>query len=167
MRIKRLKKYKKFVNFFKVVYKFKPPFKVLLDGNFFHRAVRNGFSLRENFLRLLADTPVFVMTKCVLREFENLGAAVVGDDTLHEAKKLVKESCKHAGGILAPDECIRLFIGKKNEGKHFVCSDDEELRNDLRNTGTVPLFFFRNNVLVMDSPTDITEEKHRMVSFVP
>jgi len=104
------------------------------------------------------------MTKCVLREFENLGPSVVGD-TLKEAKKIVKESCKHPGGILPPDECIKLFIDKKNEAKHFVCTNDEELRNDLRNYGTVPIFFFKNGILVMDSPTEITEEKHRMVKF--
>ena len=106
------------------------------------------------------------MTKCVLREFEILGPSVVGD-TLKEAKKIVKESCKHPGGILAPDECIKNFIGKKNEAKHFVCTNDEELRNELRNLGTVPIFFFkRDGILVMDSPTEITEEKHRMVRFI-
>ena len=59
MRIKRLKKYKKFVNFFKVVYKFKPPFKILLDGNFFHFAVKNQFNLRENFFKVLSENQVF------------------------------------------------------------------------------------------------------------
>jgi hypothetical protein len=34
MRIKRGKKYHKFVNFYRVVYKFVPPFKTLVDGNF-------------------------------------------------------------------------------------------------------------------------------------
>ncbi len=101
------------------------------------------------------------MTKCVLREFENLGASVVGE-TLKEAKKIVKESCKHTGGILPPDECIKLFIDKRNESKHFVCTNDEELRNNLRNLGTVPLFFFKSGILVMDSPTEITEEKHKL-----
>ncbi len=102
------------------------------------------------------------MTKCVMREFENLGSSVVGD-TLREAKKIIKESCTHSGGILPPDECIKQFIGKKNEGKHFVCTNDEDLRNELRNQGTVPIFFFKHGILVMDSPTEVTEEKHRMV----
>lgn len=105
------------------------------------------------------------MTKCVLREFETLGASVVGN-TLKEAKKIVKESCKHSGGILPPDECIKLFIDKKNESKHFVCTNDEELRNELRNLGTVPIFFFKHGILVMDSPTEITEEKHKMVNII-
>lgn len=162
MGIKRVKKYKRFVNFFKVVYKFKPPFKVLLDGNFFHYAVQNQFNLRENFFKIISDNPVFVMTKCILREFENLGPSVVGE-TLKESKRLVKETCKHPGGILPPDECIKLFIEKKNEGKHFVCTNDEDLRNHLRNLGTVPIFFFKKGILIMDSPTEITETKHKLV----
>lgn len=102
------------------------------------------------------------MTKCVMRELEILGRTKIGR-TLLEAKKVIKESCAHPGGILPPDECIRNFIGKKNEAKHFVCTNDEDLRNDLRNLGTVPIFFFKYGILVMDAPTEITEEKHRMV----
>ena len=55
MRIKRLKKYKKYVNFYKVVYKFIPPYKILVDGNFFHLAVSNDFNLKENFYKLIND----------------------------------------------------------------------------------------------------------------
>lgn len=163
MRIKRLKKYRKFINFFKVVYKFKPPFKIMVDGNFFHTAVQNNFDLRDNLQKLLLDTPLLVMTKCIMRELEDMGMSVVGQ-TLKDAKKVVKESCKHSGGILPADECIKIFIDKRNESKLFVGTNDEDLRNTLRNLGTVPIFFFRNNILIMDSPTEITEEKHRIVS---
>jgi hypothetical protein len=45
MRIKRAKKYHKFVNFYRVVYKFVPPFKVLLDGNFIFQTVKNSVDL--------------------------------------------------------------------------------------------------------------------------
>jgi rRNA-processing protein FCF1 len=85
--------------------------------------------------------------------------------TIKEAKRIVKESCKHTGGCIDADECIKNYIDKKNESKMFVCTNDEELRNHLRNLGTVPVFFFKYGVLVMDSPTEITEEKHRMVNF--
>ena len=162
MRVKRQKKYKKYVNFYKVVYKFHPPYKIMVDGNFFHTAISTGFNLRETFFHLITDTPLLVMTKCVMRELEQLGRGTIGK-TLDEAKKVVKESCKHSGGILSADECIRNFIGKKNEPKVFVATNDEDLRNDLRNLGTVPIFFFKHNLLIMDSPTEITEEKHRMV----
>ncbi len=70
MRVKRLKKYKKYVNFYKVVYKFKPPFKILVDGNFFHLATSSDFNLKDNFYKMINDTPLLVMTKCVMRELE-------------------------------------------------------------------------------------------------
>ena len=79
---------------------------------------------------------------------------------------MIKESCKHPGGILSADDCVRNFIGKKNEAKVFVGTNDEDLRNDLRNLGTVPIFFFKHSMLVMDAPTEVTEEKHRMVKLV-
>ena len=75
MRVKRLKKYKKYVNFFKVVYKFKPPFKIMLDGNFFHLAVQNSFNLRENFYKILADSPVFdIFSNLIISKFPCLNS---------------------------------------------------------------------------------------------
>jgi U3 small nucleolar RNA-associated protein 23 len=70
MRVKRQKKYKKYINFYKVVYKFHPPYKIMVDGNFFHNAVSNGFNLKDTFFQLINDTPLLVMTKCVMRELE-------------------------------------------------------------------------------------------------
>ena len=106
------------------------------------------------------------MTKCVMRELENLSKEIGFKNTLLEAQKVIKESCKHPGGILPPDECIKQFIGKKNEVKMFVGTNDEELRNELRNLGTVPIFFMKHNILIMDSPNEITQEKHRMVCVI-
>lgn len=61
---------------------------------------------------------------------------------------------------MSADECIKNFVGKRNEAKIFIGTNDEELRNDLRNLGTVPIFFFQRGILVMDSPAAIVEEKH-------
>ena len=49
MRIKRGKKYHKFVNFYRVVYKFVPPFKILLDANFIYQCTKNSLDLKPNF----------------------------------------------------------------------------------------------------------------------
>ena len=68
-------------------------------------------------------------------------------------------SCNHSGGIRDPDECIMDFIGKRNEAKVFVATNDENLRNDLRNLGTVPIFFFKRQVLIMDTPSDAFNDK--------
>jgi len=98
------------------------------------------------------------MTKCMMRELED---AATGDRankelqlSLKKAKFIHKVSCKHSGGVMEPDECIMNFINKRNEEKVFVATNDEELRNELRNLGTVPLFFFKKQVLIMDTPSD-------------
>ena len=119
MRIKRAKKYKKYINYFKVAYKFKPPFKVLVDGNFFHTAVRNGFNLQEQLKGLFGDTVLPVMTGCIMSELEHLPREVVGE-TVKQAKGLVKEKCKHAKGFIDPGECIEHYINKRNDSKVFV-----------------------------------------------
>lgn len=165
MRIKRGKKYHKFVNFYRVVYKFVPPFKVLLDGNFIFQCTRNSLDLKPNIQKILQDPPLLIMTKCVLRELENLKTQEVPflKETLLACTKIVKLPCKHTGGILPPNECIKNFVGKKNEAKVFVATNDEELRNYFRNeVGAVPLFFMKNNVLIMDSPSDVTQTKFEL-----
>lgn len=64
-------------------------------------------------------------------------------ETLKKAKFIHKESCTHTGGIIDPDDCIMQFINKRNEEKVFVGTNDHDLRNKLRNLGTVPIFFFK------------------------
>ena len=72
MRIKRAKKYKRYVNLFKVVYKFKPPYRVLVDGSFLHYAVKNqDFDLNHNLRKIIDEQPLLIMTKCIMRELEN------------------------------------------------------------------------------------------------
>ena len=51
------------------------------------------------------------------------------------------------------------FVNKRNEEKVFVGTNDEDLRNDLRNLGTVPIFFFKAQVLIMDTPSGEFDEK--------
>ena len=106
-----------------------------------------------------------IMTKCVLRELENLKQKDVPfmKETLNACKNIVKLPCKHSGGILPPDQCIKNFVGNKNEHKVFVATNDEELRKYFRNDiGAVPLFFIKNGILIMDSPSDVTTTKFQI-----
>ena len=54
------------------------------------------------------------------------------------------------------------FINKRNEEKVFVGTNDEDLRNELRNLGTVPIFFFKRQVLIMDTPSDAMNQKMKL-----
>lgn len=64
---------------------------------------------------------------------------------------------------MSPDECIKKYAGPKNEHKIFIATQDEDLRNYLRNdVGTTPIFFLRKGVLIMDSPSEVTETKFQI-----
>ena len=106
------------------------------------------------------------MTKCVMRELEVAFRAnkdnIDLQKTLKKAKFIHKQTCNHSGGILDPDECIKNFVGKRNEEKVFVATNDEDLRNDLRNLGVVPIFFFKREVLIMDTPSDSFQDKMKL-----
>ena len=164
MRIRRGKRYHKYVNFYRVVYKFVPPFKVLLDGNFIFSCVRNQFDIKHNLQKILQDQPFMVMTKCIMREVENLDRSKpFVRECLEQCKKIVKLPCKHTGGILSPDQCIKEFIGTKNESKVFLATNDEQLRNYMRDEiGSVPLFFLKNAILIMDSPSEVAKAKFQI-----
>ena len=122
--------------------------------------------LKGQLQKTLQDQPLLVMTKCVAREIENLHRDMpdVFRETYLRAKATVKMPCAHTGGILSVDDCIEQFIGKKNEEKVFVATNDEELRNRLRNKGVAPLFFFekKSGILVMDKPSEIQQTKFAM-----
>ena len=55
MRIKRGKKYHKYVNFFRVVYKFRAPFKVLTDGIFFYHSAKESMDLKHLLSKIFED----------------------------------------------------------------------------------------------------------------
>ena len=94
MRIKRGKKYHKYVNFFRVVYKFRAPFKVLTDGNFFYHSVKEAMDLKNLLQKILEDPPFIFMTKCIMRELENLAnIAPHAKAALLAARSVVKLPC--------------------------------------------------------------------------
>ena len=122
MRIKRAKKYKKYINFFKVVYKFQSPHKILVDGNFLHQALRQTFSFKDQLSKLFGGGIVIVTTVCIAKEIEALALQVPAlKDTAEYVKKLLKEKCGHTTAVEA-DECMKSLVNRRNDAKYFVAT---------------------------------------------
>lgn len=114
--------------------------------------------------KVLQDKSLLVMTKCLMREVEQLAKSPTAShwvkETLRACQNTIKIPCKHSGGILSPDDCMKSFVGSRNQQKVFVATQDEELRNYYRNeVGVVPIFFLKNCVLILDSPSELTKTK--------
>ena len=51
---------------------------------------------------------------------------------------------------MEPVNCIRSYIGKRNNTKYFVATQDKFLRSMLRKVPGVPLIFFDQNMILID-----------------
>ena len=58
------------------------------------------------------------------------------------------------------------FVDRRNEEKIFVGTNDENLRNDLRNLGLTPIFFFKKQVLVMETPSEFFTDKMKLKEII-
>ena len=99
-----------------------------------------------------------------MREIENFAKEMPDAFrlTLKEAKNTIKVPCTHTGGIIDVDKCIETYIGKRNEEKVFLASNDEDLRIIMRNKGIVPIIFQekKTGMLILDKPSELIETKH-------
>jgi U3 small nucleolar RNA-associated protein 23 len=68
MKVKRIKKAKRVLNFFHFNYQYNEPYSVLVDGTFCQAALENRINLREQFPKYFGCGVEIFTTKCVLKE---------------------------------------------------------------------------------------------------
>jgi len=157
---KKNKLVKKAVNFYKYVFKFDPPFNVILDGNFIAVAKKKKLDIKEIIQKILDEKVYLVITSCIvneIREFENKMPGLL--DLIMNYKI---EECNHKE--TTPETCIKRMIGHKNKKKYFVATQDIMLKNQLRRIIAVPLLFFDQNMLLIEKPSKITMESYEKVN---
>ena len=145
---------KKALNFYRFIFKFDSPYKVIIDGNFAAIALNKKFEMKAALEKLLDDKVILIIPSCIFKEVQSIENKIPGLLKLLSQYKI--EQCKH--NILSATNCIRDYIGKKNNLKYFVATQDNFLRVQLRKIPGVPLIFFEQNMLLMDKPSRISIE---------
>ena len=145
---------KKTINFYKFVFKFDSPFKIIIDGNFAAMALTKKFEMKSSLEKLLGEKVILTIPSCIFKEVQSIENKIPGLLKLLSQYKI--EECTH--GLLSPTNCIRDYIGNKNKSKYFVATQDNFLRVQLRKIPGVPLIFFEQNMLLMDKPSKISVE---------
>ena len=129
MRLKKLKAARKTLAFFRVHFKLRPPYKLVMDGCFLHNAHKMDF--QDQIAKLLQAEVTIYLTHCVLHELQQLGDKVAS--TLEAAKHLHVLKCGHKASPLSAAECIcKQVVGNANSKKYIVASTDTELMGRLR-----------------------------------
>lgn len=152
---------KKTVNFYKYVFKFDPPFKVVLDGNFIAVAKKKKFDIKEIIQKTLDEKVHVLITSCVVNELREFESKIPG--LLASIMKYKIEECTHKD--FTPEACIKSMIGHKNKKKYIVASQDVLLRSQLRKSVAVPLIFFDQNMLLVERPSKATMDSYDRVLF--
>ena len=137
---------KKTVNFFRYVFKFIPPFKIIIDGNFIAISLQKKIDMKTSLEKLLNDKVRLIIPRCIFKEIQLIEEKIPG--ILSTINQYKIEECEH--NQIDPISCIRNYIGKKNHDKYFVATQDDFLRKQLRQIPGVPLIFFGQNMLLID-----------------
>ena len=103
---------------------YEPPYKVLVDGSFLHKALKMGIKLKTSILTKILDNNMeLCITQCTLNE---LGRIESARDTFTAASFIKRIDCgdRHSGTV----ECICSVLGDDNPDKYITVTQDEALK---------------------------------------
>lgn len=159
MRVKRARKVRKYLRYYRSAHGFREPFKVIVDGNFIAACEKLSLGLAADvvakFLGSSArDVKVFT-TRCVQDELRNMGPEYKGASA--QTKKLHLVGGGPAPGEATASASIVEACGSMNEERFIVCTQDDKLKDKLRKCGgVVPIVFAHTSGLQMEPPVDAT-----------
>ncbi|EEY59702.1 rRNA-processing protein, putative [Phytophthora infestans T30-4] len=177
MRYLRAKGIRKALRQFHFLCGIKPPYKVLLDGNFIAMCLQMKVDVHERVPKYLQVKPhecEFYVPRAALDELKTLGEATKEAYDLAKSFKVAEaynQSEADKQETVDVSKYIQNIIGEKNERKFVVCTQEVELRKALRLVPGVPLLYLNRSVLVFEEISRATlaivrqEEKANMAKL--
>ncbi|KUF72060.1 rRNA-processing protein utp23 [Phytophthora nicotianae] len=177
MRYLRAKGIRKALRQFHFLCGIKPPYKVLLDGNFIAMCLQMKVDVHERVPKYLQVKPhecEFYVPRAALDELKTLGEATKEAYDLAKSFKVAGvygQSEDEKQETVDVSKYIQSIIGEKNERKFVVCTQEVELRKALRLVPGVPLIYLNRSVLVFEEISRATlaivrqEEKASMAKL--
>jgi U3 small nucleolar RNA-associated protein 24 len=116
-----------------------PPYKVLVDTNFFHFSMENKIDLHQGLVDCLLAKATPVVTDCVLAELEKLGskyrlALKIAKDPRNE-----RHHCDHEHGKGYADDCFVRIL--EASPIYLLCTQDKQLKQRVRKIPGVPIVY--------------------------
>lgn len=156
MRRKKHKHTRRALRFYRISFGFRPPYKVLLDGNFVHALdqMKKGES-KDLVARLLGDQVKCYTTSCVQHELKKLGKEVAGARQL--LKRYPLHKCGHEERCSAAD-CLLAQLGDKNEEHFFVATQDKALQRRCMAVPGGAVLFASVNGVHLEQPSALQKQ---------
>lgn len=160
MRYLRAKGIRKALRQFHFLCGIKPPYKLLLDGNFVAMCMQMKVDIHERLPKFLQVKPhevQYYIPRAALDELELLGDAMRPAFEVAQSFIVVEDESESAPSTADGDAppvdvttVIRSIIGERNDRKFLVATQEVELRKELRAIAGVPLFYLNRSVLVFE-----------------
>lgn len=134
MQGKKHRKFRGIIKQFELHFDFRPPYQILVDGNFLNAAHKIDIDITKKLGKIVKARVDLVTTKCIRDELKKLG--MVCSSAFNHTLKMRMLRCAH-DFICEPGMCIRSHIGKKNPSNLMVATQDQELQTEMSALGKV------------------------------
>lgn len=105
-------------------------------------------------------------TRCLLRELDTLSEAVGNRDMFIGAKLVLRRfqlrHCSHTKACTA-NQCIQQMIGKRNEHRYIIATQDQDLIESLKHVPGVPILTVAGGRLFLMKPSQATKDAQQKV----
>jgi len=160
MRVVQNKKTRKKLTWYRIIFGFNPPFKVLVEPELLQAALKCKLYLKEHIPKLFQDRSYPLVTNCIVNELRNLGEDYSGASLV--AKRFQRIQCEHLTPVSSKD-CIASIIADPSQ-KYCVASNNDEIKAMVRNEGGIPLVFFSRNKLLLEGPSNASKQKAEKIA---
>ena len=152
MRLKRIKRTRKILGFFRSAHGFKPPFDVVVDGTAIQTALNLNVSLPEALAKLLGGKVRLQVPKAVVAELHALGRPFAAAAKAARRLKVLASTEGGSSGIGGAAESLLALVVDGNPLHRFVMTEDASVRQQLSELPSVPLLRFARSQLVLELP---------------
>lgn len=166
MRLGRAKAARKTLKFYSINCNIKPPYKIILDGNFLAAIIKQNVPLLERLERLLQTDKFTIYTlRSALDELNLLPGEVfqqarqfgLDECQIIERKSIPKSNHgatdADSSGESTPKQDIMNLVRNGNEAGWFVATQDETLADKIRQFPNVPQMRLAKALLLLESPS--------------
>lgn len=154
MRQKRAKQYRKQIQVLQTTFKFKTPIQCLVDDTSILEAANTSYDLVKGVNSVVQTETKYFVTQCCIQHLYDTNNQLAID----LAKRMEKRRCGHKE-TLSSFDCIKSItnVDGENKYRYLVVTQEERLRNSLRNIAGVPLCFLHRSVLIMEPLSKVTK----------
>lgn len=170
----RAKAARKTLKFYSLNANIKPPFKIILDGNFLAAAMKYKVPLFERIAKMLQTNEIyFYVTRSALVELDSLPK----DDNIYsDARQFGLDECEIIessdnsdstnNSESSPSLDIQNLVGNGNKHGYFVATQDKALSDSLRDMANVPQLWLTKGVLIFDTPSAFSRKASQIAERV-